>query len=143
MKPRITTILYWSLTVLFCLMMLMDGGAGLAHEHNGVVAMQHLGYPLYMMSILGVAKILGALALLQLRYRTLKEWAFAGFTINFIGAAASHLLAGDGLAAAIPALLMLGLLYTLYFLWKQRLAHTRQATAGETLASFRAAPATA
>ncbi|MDB5235940.1 MAG: DoxX family protein [Hymenobacter sp.] len=144
MKKRTTTILYWGLTTLFCLMMLLDGGAGLAHEHNGVVAMQHLGYPVYLMSILGVAKILGALALLQPKYRTLKEWAFAGFTINFIGAAASHLLAGDGIPGAIAAFVMLAVLFGLYFLWKQHRAHARHAAeTSETTAVYAAASAAA
>ena len=127
MKSRTTTLLYWGLTTLFCLMMLLDGGAGLLHEHNGVAAMQHLGYPVYVMSILGAAKIFGALALMQPRYRTLKEWAFSGFAINFIGAVASHLLAGDGIRDAMPALVMLAMLFGLYFLWKQYRANARLA----------------
>lgn len=142
MKPRTTNILYWSLTSLFCLMMLMDGIAGLMREHTGVVAMQQLGYPVYIMSILGAAKILGALALLQPKYRTLKEWAFAGFTINFIGAAASTAFAGMGLPGMAPALVMLLVLFGLYFLWKRYRASARQGAAvPATLAGYEGVPA--
>ncbi|GAB3580374.1 DoxX family protein [Hymenobacter daeguensis] len=132
MKPRTTARLYWTLTVLFCLMMLADGVAGLLHEPNGVAAMKQLGYPIYLMDITGAAKILGALALLQTRYRTLQEWAFAGFVIDFIGAAASVLLAGMGGVATIPALVMLVVVAGIYFLWKQYRAARPAATAGET-----------
>ncbi|WP_305011216.1 DoxX family protein [Hymenobacter mellowenesis] len=143
MKPRTTARLYWTLTILFCLMMLADGVAGLLHEQNGVTAMKALGYPIYIMDITGAAKILGALALLQNKYRTLKEWAFAGFAIDFIGAAASVAFAGLGVVGTLPALVMTAVLFGIYFLWKRYLSSRPQtATADETEAAF-ATPAAA
>jgi uncharacterized membrane protein len=142
MKPRTSARLYWTLTILFCLMMLADGVAGLLHEQNGVNAMKQLGYPIYIMDITGAAKILGALALLQNKYRTLKEWAFAGFVIDFIGAAASVLFAGMGMAGTIPALVMLAVIFGIYFLWKQYLATRPAAATGEAPEAY-AATATA
>lgn len=143
MKPRTTARLYWTLNILFCLLMLADGVAGLLHEQNGVAAMKQLGYPVYIMDITGAAKILGALALLQNKYRTLKEWAFAGFAIDFIGAAASVALAGMGFGATLPALVMTAVLFGIYSLWKRYLAgRVQTATADETDTAF-ATPATA
>jgi hypothetical protein len=137
MKPRTTARLYWTLTILFCLMMLADGVAGLMLEKNGQEGMRQLGYPLYIMTITGTAKILGALALLQNKYRTLKEWAFAGFVFDFIGAAASVAFAGLGVVGIIPALVMLAVVLGIYFLWKQYLANTRPATdTGETPVAY-------
>jgi hypothetical protein len=137
MTPRTTARFYWTLTILFCLMMLADGVAGLLHEQNGVAAMRQLGYPVFIMDITGAAKILGALALLQNKYRTLKEWAFAGFVIDFIGAGASVLFAGMGLTATLPALVMLAMIFGLYFLWKRYLASRAQpAGAPETEAAL-------
>ena len=127
MTARTTTRLYWGLTSLFCLLMLADGVAGLLLEKNGQQAMRQLGYPVYLMTITGAAKILGALALLQPRYRTLKEWAFAGFAIDFVGAAASVVLAGLGFAGALPALVMAAVLCGLYALWQRYLAGARPA----------------
>lgn len=142
MRPHTTTRLYWGLTIFFSLVMIADGIAGLVHEQNGQVAMRQLGYPLYVMDITGAAKILGALALLQPKYRTLKEWAFAGFAIDFVGAGASVLFADMGLAATIPALVMLAVLFGLYFLWKQHAANARLTAAPEaTPATFAAATA--
>ena len=126
MNPRAITALYWGLTLLFGLLMLADGVAGLAQEAHGQAAFRQLGYPLYALPIIGGAKVLGALALLQPRYRTLKEWAFAGFTINFLGAALSTACAGLGLPGMAPALVMLAVLFGLYFLWKRYRASTWQ-----------------
>jgi hypothetical protein len=66
----------------------------------------HLGYPSYLLLILGVWRIPGALALLSPRFARVKEWAYAGTFFDFTGAAASHLLAGDGAGSwAVPLLL--------------------------------------
>jgi hypothetical protein len=143
MNPRTTARIYWTLTILFCLMMLADGVAGLLHEATGVAAMKQLGYPVYIMDITGAAKILGALALLQTKYRTLKEWAYAGFAIDFVGAGASVLFAGMGVAATIPAQVMLAVLFGMYFLWERVLASRPQPAASEEALAAFAVPAAA
>ena len=141
MNPRTTARLYWSLTGLFCLLMLADGLAGLLLEKNGQAAMLRLGYPLYIMPILGTAKILGALVLLQTRYHTLKEWAFAGFTVNFLGAAASVASAGMGFGAMLPALAMQAVLLGLYLLWQRyRATQAQGPAAGATAGAAGLAP---
>ena len=141
MKPRTITRLYWGLTILFGLLMLFDGVAGLLLEKTGQEALRQLGYPVYVMTITGAAKVLGALALLQSKYRTLKEWAFAGFAIDFIGAAASVALAGMGLPGTAPALVMLAVLFGLYYLWKQHLAYAQPATEASPAYAAPAVPA--
>ena len=76
-----------------------------------VKALLLLGYPLYLMKILGFAKILGSIGIITGKIPRMKEWAYAGFTFNLLGATASHLLAGDGAHAPIPFvffLIMLG-----------------------------------
>ncbi|MFD1939284.1 DoxX family protein [Nonomuraea mangrovi] len=59
----------------------------------------HLGYPAYLLSILGVRKALGVLALLVPGLPRLKEWAYAGLLFVCTGSAASHLALGDELMA--------------------------------------------
>ncbi|RIV23705.1 DoxX family protein [Fibrisoma montanum] len=112
-------IAYWSLTGLFALAMLMDGIAGTVQEETGQEVMRHLGYPMYLLTICGIAKILGVAALLQTRFQTIKEWAYAGFTINFIGAFASRAFVGDQAGLLIPPLVMLAVLFLTYFVWKR------------------------
>jgi hypothetical protein len=119
MKPRTTKRFYWGLTGLFALLMIADGAAGVLREESGQAVMRQLGYPLYLLSILGTAKIMGSLALIQPYFRTLKEWAYAGFAINFIGAAASWFFSGVGAAGVLPPLVALALLLGLHSLWRK------------------------
>jgi uncharacterized membrane protein YphA (DoxX/SURF4 family) len=119
MKKRRIKILYWTLTVLFCLAMLLDGIGGVTLQEAGQEVMKHLGYPVYVMIIFGVAKILGAIAIIQTKYQTIKEWAFAGFTINFIGAFASRAFVGDRPFETVFPLIMLVIMFITYSFWKK------------------------
>ena len=83
-----------------------------------VESLQRLGYPLYLMKIIGLAKILGAATLLVNRPLRMVEWAYAGFSFLFLGAAASHMLAGDFARAPIPFTCLLLLLVS-YLLYRQ------------------------
>jgi hypothetical protein len=68
-----------------------------------------LGYPVYFLTILGVWKLLGVVALLVPRFPLLKEWAYAGFFFLTTGAAWSHIATHHGAAELFPALLLLAL----------------------------------
>ena len=110
---------YRILTIVFALLMLMDGGAGVVKEKTGQEVMNHLGYPIYIMVILGAFKILGAIAILQNKYTTIKEWAFAGFAISFISAFASRAFVGDAIGLLIPPLVVLAVMFVVYYFWKK------------------------
>ena len=119
MKPKTIKIIYWVVTILFSLFMLYSGIVEVMQNEQAKETMKHLGYPVYVNTIIGVAKILGALAILQWKFRILKEWAYAGFTIDFIGAGASLYFAGDGILMALSALVFLAVMFLSYFLWKK------------------------
>lgn len=68
------------------------------------VMLTQLGYPLYLLIILGVWRGPGAAALLAPRFPRLKEWAYAGAFFDYTGAAASHLLKGDHATLWVPPL---------------------------------------
>lgn len=123
MKPKTLNILYWLTTVLFSLFMLMDGIMGVMQIKEGQEIMIHLGYPVYILTILGVFKILGALALLVIRqqYSLLKEWAYAGFTFHFLGASASRAFGGDSIALIISPWIFLAVMFVTYVLWKRKI----------------------
>ena len=75
-----------------------------------------LGYPDYLMTILGTAKLLGVIALLMPRFPLLKEWAYAGFTFDLLGASASHAFVHDPpMETALP-LIILGIAAASYVL---------------------------
>lgn len=95
--------------------MAFDAYAYLTHEPKMEGALASLGYPSYFMTILGVAKLLGVLALLVPQAPRLKEWAYAGFTFTFIGAFFSHLASGQHKEAVMPlaALVIMAISYLL------------------------------
>jgi hypothetical protein len=75
----------------------------------------------YFPKILAIFKLLGVLAILTGVLPLMKEWAYAGFTFNLLGAFASHLSVGDSLLIALVPLAFLGLLAASYVLWKRQL----------------------
>lgn len=119
MKRR---ILYWVPTGLLVLMMGFGGIMDLIAGPDVLVVMRHLGYPDYFARVLGVAKILGVIAILAPVPRWVREWAYAGFTFDLIAAGISHLAAGDPVTAVIPPVLGLVFVAGSYMGWRARLA---------------------
>lgn len=110
---------YWIATIIFALMMIMDGIGGITQQEAGKEVLKHLGYPMYLLIIVGIAKLLGAASIFQNKFKTIKEWAYAGFAINFIGAFASRAFVGDGISLLIPPLIALIIMFIPYILWKK------------------------
>ena len=107
-------IIYWISTIWLALGMLATGTLQLfkakaegAVAPPGVYGITHLGYPVYFLTILGVWKILGVVALLIPKFPLLKEWAYAGFFFAMSGAVFSHIASGDSMTENVPALLLL------------------------------------
>lgn len=119
MKPKTIKIFYWVVTILFSLSMLFSGITEVLQIEQAKEVMKHLGYPIYVNTIIGTAKILGVIAILQWKFKTIKEWAYAGFTIDIIGAAASMFFAGDGIFMALSTMPFLAVMFASYFLWKK------------------------
>ena len=87
--------IYWTATGLMSVGMLGSGLAQIAHAKQMVDLVVPLGYPLYILYIIGVWKILGVIAILVPGFKLLKEWAYAGFFFVMTGALISHLASGD------------------------------------------------
>jgi len=119
MKPKTVKITYWCLIVLFSLAMLGDAFGGITKQQAGIDVLNHLGYPIYIMPFMGYLKVLGVIALLQTKFRVLKEWAFAGFAFTFIGAAVSRAAMGDGAGMVAMPLVMLAVLLVTYWFWRK------------------------
>ena len=86
---------YWVTTALVAFALGSGGAAQLAHMPQNVEGMMHLGYPAYLLTILGVWKVAGTVAILAPGFPRLKEWAYAGIFFDLTGAAASHAASGD------------------------------------------------
>lgn len=88
-------IIYWIATAWLSLGMVSTGVVQLIQMKEEADMFTHLGYPLYLLTLLGLWKFLGVVAVLIPRMPLLKEWAYAGFFFAMSGAAFSHIAIGD------------------------------------------------
>lgn len=88
-------IIYWMTTIITGAAFAAPGVGNLIRAPHIAGDMIHLGYPAYIMSILGVWKILGAITILLPGLPRLKEWAYAGMIFDLTGAAISRAVVGD------------------------------------------------
>jgi uncharacterized membrane protein YphA (DoxX/SURF4 family) len=115
-STKLNKIIYWISTLWLALGMLSTGAVQLFKLKTEVDFTAHLGYPAYFITILGIWKFLGVVALLIPKFTLLKEWAYAGFFFVMSGAIFSHLASGDAVNKIFPSLLLLVLtLVSWYF----------------------------
>jgi len=114
-------IWYWVITILFVGFMLLGALSEVSQTDSAQKLLASLHYPVYLNYILGIAKIIGALVLIQWRFKTIKEWAYAGFTIDILGAAASSYFV-EGVGPAIFTAVFLVPLFLSYYSWKRSAA---------------------
>jgi len=100
-------IIYWIFTLWLSLGMVSTGIVQLLKTKEESDMFIHLGFPIYLLTIIGVSKILGVIAVLVPRTPLLKEWAYAGFFFTMAGAVISHLIMGDPANEVFPPLLLL------------------------------------
>src|SRR6266436_4754956 len=103
-------IIYWIATIWLALGMVSTAAVQLLKGktgQGGVDSITHLGYPIYMLTILGVWKILGVVAVLIPKFPLLKEWSYAGFFFAMSGAVFSHFASGSPVKEIFPSLLLL------------------------------------
>lgn len=102
-----TKIIYWIFTLWMALGMVSTAIVQLMKNKDELANFTNLGYPSYLMTIIGVWKILGVIAILIPKRLLLKEWAYAGFFFVISGAVFSHLIVGDTAGRTFPAVLLL------------------------------------
>lgn len=119
MSTKAVRITYWVLLVLFCLMILGDAYGGLSHQQAGIDALKQIGFPVYLLTFFGMLKVLGVIALLQNKFKAIKDWAFAGFFFNFLGAAWARASTNGGTFLVILPLVFVVIVLVLYFLWRR------------------------
>jgi hypothetical protein len=116
-------IIYWVATLWLSLGMVSTGMVQLLKVESegalappGVWGITQLGFPVYFLTILGVWKILGVIALLIPKFPLLKEWAYAGFFFIMTGALFSHIATGSAIVEMLPSLLLLILTVVSWYL---------------------------
>jgi len=105
--PRGKIIAYWTVTLLLAAAVMLSGIGQLMQFGGNVELVTILGYPLYVLTILGIWKVLGAIALVVPGFPRLKEWVHAGIFFLMTGAALSHAFAEDYSNYGFPIVLPL------------------------------------
>jgi uncharacterized membrane protein YphA (DoxX/SURF4 family) len=109
-------IIYWIATIWLALGMASTGIVQLIKMETEVDMMKRLGYPIYFLTIIGIWKMLGVIAILVPKFPLLKEWAYAGFFFAMTGAVISHLLVEDAIKEIFgPMLLLILTIISWYF----------------------------
>jgi hypothetical protein len=110
-----TNLIYWISTGLICVVMTFSSIPNILVDSNSLEMFTHLGYPVYFIPFIGMAKLLGVIALLIPGFPKIREWAYAGLTFDLIGATYSA-IASDGFAPPMLFMLvfflLIGLSYT-------------------------------
>ncbi|HRG28133.1 MAG TPA: DoxX family protein [Chitinophagales bacterium] len=100
-------IIYWVSTLWLSLGMVSTGIVQLIQKQSEIDFITSLGYPAYLLIIIGIWKILGVVVVLTPKLPLLKEWAYAGFFFVMSGAIISHIAVNNGIKEIAPALLLL------------------------------------
>jgi uncharacterized membrane protein YphA (DoxX/SURF4 family) len=107
---------YWVTTVLVALAMVPGGIADVMMVPDVIAGMDALGYPHYIAPFIGVAKILGAIAILAPKFPRLKEWAYAGIAVDLLGASYSHASSGDPIGNIMTPLVIFAIAMASWYL---------------------------
>jgi DoxX-like family len=120
-----TKILYWTFTGLFAFMMFGSAIPDVFSHPIAVKGMhEDLGYPLYFLPFIGIAKWLGVIAILiPANYPRIKEWAYAGLFFDLIGATYSIMASGstEGQGGVLFMIMPLGLGILSYIFYHKKL----------------------
>ncbi|MFS0728236.1 DoxX family protein [Paenibacillus sp. 1P07SE] len=100
-------VIYWIATIWLALGVLSAGIVQLMGLNAEVEMMLHLGYPSYLLVILGASKLLSIVAILVPGFPVLKEWSYAGLFFTMAGAMMSHLMLGDSFGEIYQSMLLL------------------------------------
>jgi len=122
-----TNVFYWTVTGLFSAFMLFSAVPDIMVVPDAVKIFTALGYPIYLIRFLGIAKLLGVIAILLPGFPKLKEWAYAGFFFDLLGATYSGLAQGGFQPQILVMALPIGFLFISYYLWNKKINYSGNA----------------
>ena len=114
-------IIYWIATGLILALMLWSAIGTFMNNPDGAKMMDAMGYKPYVLQFLAVAKILGIIAILVPGFPRIKEWAYAGFTFDMIGATYSMYASNFKVTDWVPMFIFLAILAVSYIYWHKKL----------------------
>ncbi|HEY4336376.1 MAG TPA: DoxX family protein [Puia sp.] len=124
MKPKTLNLLYWIFTILFAGLMIFSAASGIKPSADWITLMHdQLGYPVYFISFINIAKLLGSIAILIPSFRRIKEWAYAGLFFDLTGVVYSGIAAGG----KVDPMMLFMLLWIIpgvlsYYYWRRKTA---------------------
>jgi uncharacterized membrane protein YphA (DoxX/SURF4 family) len=107
---------YWVTTGLLAFVLVSAGISDAMMLPDVVAARDALGQPHYLGPFIGIARLLGAIAILAPKFPRLKEWAYAGVAIDMLVAAYSHASCGQGIGEILPPLVILAIAMSSWYL---------------------------
>ncbi len=113
-------IWYWVFTVLLAALITLSAIPDVLSSEDAVVYFAHLGYPAYLLPFIGVAKLLGVFAVLVPGFSRLKEWAYAGFVFDLLGAIYSGIAVGDPVGGTVFQLICLAIVFGSYYFYHRK-----------------------
>jgi hypothetical protein len=123
MLPKTINILYWSSTILFSLLMIFSAIPNVIVNEDSVKLVHYmLGYPVYFIPFIGVAKIIGAVVILIPGLNKMKEWGYAGLFFDLAAAVYS----GIAVAKAADPMMLFMLIWIIpgvlsYYYWNKKM----------------------
>ncbi|HTQ65761.1 MAG TPA: DoxX family protein [Puia sp.] len=122
-------IIFWITTIIFCGFMLFSAISEIRNPEEAKEIIHHLGYPDYFNPFIGFMKVLGVIALLVPGFPRLKEWAYAGFFFDLLGATYSQ-IATDGFMPQIAFMLVFFLVWGISYYYSHKRLNAPLMTAG-------------
>lgn len=117
-----TNLFFWIITLLFSAFMLFASIPDIMLVPDALKFMHHLGYPDYFIRFLGIAKLLGIIAILiPADFPRIKEWAYAGLAFDLIGATYSQLASDGFMPGVLFMILPLAFLAASYLLHHKKM----------------------
>lgn len=122
MKPKTRNILYWTFTGLFSLLMIFSAVGGIQPSEQAIQLIHtQLGYPVYFIPFISIAKLIGSIAILIPSLKRAKEWAYAGLFFDLAAAIYSGIASADKFDPRILGMLLWVIpgILSYYFLHKK------------------------
>jgi hypothetical protein len=115
-----TKIFYWIITGIFAAFMLFTAIPDIMMSPDAVKMISGLGYPDYFIPFIGVAKVLGSIAILIPGFKSIKEWAYAGLFFDLVAATYSIIQTAGVSPSLIFMVLPMVFLFVSYYLWHKK-----------------------
>ncbi len=123
MTTKATNVIYWISTIIFAALMIFSSVGGLQPSQQAIQLMHDgLGYPVYFIQFISIAKLIGAIVILIPGLDRIKEWAYAGLFFDLVGAIYSGVASSgtfDPMMLTMAIWILPGIVS--YYFWRKKM----------------------